>query len=109
MGQRGRINASILGSEKITQQAMEAETQASRIEQQRTGKETRQPSFNCDMVYHTHSSVNVSSVWQQVQTSTRTIAVPYLTNTKALVKGEELIMSFVVKSEQRQKHKPTGM
>ena len=64
------------------------------------------PSFNCELEDHTHSSVNIATVGLCVL-CTRTIKVPYLTNSKALAKGEELILPHVVEAKEKQQVKRT--
>ena len=43
--------------------------------------------------------MNIANVGKTVLTSTGTVSVPYLTNKKALVPGEELIVPFIARAK----------
>ena len=59
------------------------------------------PSFNCELTEISHSSVNIGTVGGRVVNCTRLVSVPYLTNSKPLVKGEELILEAVIRTKPR--------
>ena len=50
------------------------------------------PDFNCKIVNKVHTVVDIATVGDQNLTSTRLITVPYITNVKDVLEGEELIV-----------------
>ena len=54
------------------------------------------PNFNCEIVARKHTYLAIGAVEsQKSMTSTRIISVPYMTNNKDVVEGEELIVKHV--------------
>ena len=92
---------------RITQQQLDKEIEAC-IRRNKTavaGTEWPIPSFNCEFQRYSQSQVNIATVGNTSVTGSRLVHVPILTNCKALVKGEELLMQLtvVVKKKQQQK------
>ena len=63
----------------------------------RTGESENVPEFNCQIVTKVHQIVSIASAGGQSLTSTRSISVPFMTNSKDVVQGEELICELVVR------------
>jgi len=71
------------------------------------GKQEAIPSINCELEEQVHSFVHIATVGQCVVNCTRLIKVPFLTNIKALKKGEELLLSLVVQVKEKRAVKRT--
>ena len=90
---------------RITPQQLDKEIDAC-VKRNKTavaGKEEIVPSFNCQFQEYAQSSVTLSTVGTSVANCARIVKVPLLTNSKALAKGEELILPLVVETETKEK------
>ena len=72
-------------------------------EMKTTGEEQKLPQFNSQIVTSVHNCLAMAGVGEQPLTSTRWITVPYITNSKDLEEGSELIVQHVPRV---QKNKP---
>ena len=65
------------------------------------------PEFNCELVTKVHPIISIADVWGQRLTSTRFIGVPFMTNSKGVVKGEELICEHALRPKPKRAVKRT--
>ena len=86
---------------RITNAKLQEERQAILLDIQRTGERKNVPEFNCEIVTVHHPSASIAKVGDQSVSSTRFVGVPFMTNSKDVLQGEELICELVV----RPKHK----
>ena len=64
------------------------------------------PDFNCKIVNKVHTVVDIATVGDQNLTSTRLITVPYITNVKDVLEGEELIVRHYPRATIKKASKP---
>ena len=82
---------------RITTAKLQEERQAVLAEIRKTGQRRNVPEFNCEIVAKVHPTMCIASIGAQSVTSTRSISVPFITNVKDVVQGEELICELVVR------------
>ena len=82
---------------RISDAALQAERQAVLAEIRSTGPSRNVPEFNCEIVTKVHPTMCIASIGAQSVTSTRFISVPFITNVKDVVQGEELICELVAR------------
>jgi len=92
---------------RLTTKQLQNEVEDKTNEQKQTGVRPMFPSFNCELTEIIHSVVNIATVGNGVVNCTRLVHVPYLTNSKPLAKGEELILQVVTQTKPRQPAKRT--
>ena len=71
----------------------------------KTGQQRNVPAFNCEIVYKVHTTVCIASMGAQKVCSTRFITMPFITNVKDVVLGEELICELVKPHKPEKKRK----
>ena len=69
---------------------------------QRTGESLNVPEFNCEIVTVHHPSMSIASVGEQSESSTRLVGVPFMTNSKDVLQGEELICELVLRAKPKE-------
>ena len=57
------------------------------------------PEFNCEIVTVHHPSMSLARVGEQSVSSTRFVGVPFMTNSKDVLQGEELICELDVRAK----------
>ena len=76
---------------RITSRKLEEEQKAVLEDIRKRGQQRNVPEFNCEIVSQTHPTMCIASMGTQSVTSTRFVTMPFMTNVKAVVRGEELI------------------
>ena len=76
---------------RIPRHKLEEEQKAVLQDIRKTGIQRNVPAFNCEIVSKVHPTMCIASMGTQSVTSTRFVTMPFMTNTKAVVRGEELI------------------
>ena len=82
---------------RISDAALQAERHTVLAEIRSTGPSRNVPEFNCEIVTKVHPTMCIASIGAQSVTSTRFISVPFITNVKDVVQGEELICELVAR------------
>ena len=77
---------------KITSEALQQEKYQIAKQMKQTGEKHKMPQFNCQFVIRVHNIPSIAEVGDRPLNSTRFISVPYITNTKELARGDELIV-----------------
>ena len=77
---------------KITSEALQREKDQIAKQMKQTGEKQKMPQLNCQFVTRVHNRPSIAEVGDRPLNSTRFISVPYITNTKELAEGDELIM-----------------
>ena len=88
--------------QRITNDALKQEREQILKEMKTTGEKQKLPQVNSQTVTCVHKCLAMDGVGEQPLTSTRWITVPYITNSKDLEEGDELIVQHVPRV---QKHK----
>ena len=97
------------GVRRLTPQQLDKEIEAC-IRRNKTavaGKEEIIPSFNCALEVCSHSAVTLATVGDAVVNCTKIVKAPVLINSKALAKGEELILPLAVEAKDKHQSKRT--
>ena len=81
---------------RITNAKLQEERRAILLDIQRTGERKNVPEFNCEIVTKVHPAMCIASLGEEAVSSTRFVSVPFMTNVKDVVKGEELICELTV-------------
>ena len=76
---------------RIPSNKLEEEQKAVLEDIRKTGQKRNVPAFNCEIVSKVHPTMCIASMGTQSVTSTRFVTMPFMTNVKAVVQGEELI------------------
>ena len=63
------------------------------------------PEFNCEIVSKVHPTMCIASMGTQSVTSTRFVIMPFITNVKDVVLGEELICELAKLEKPQKKRK----
>ena len=82
---------------RIDKKTLTQERQAVLDDIQRTGESLNVPQFNCEIVTKVHPAMCIASLGEKAVSSTRFVSVPFMTNSKDVVQGEELICELVVR------------
>ena len=77
---------------RITDAELRQEQNQALTRMTRTGETLRLPNFNCAIVTKVHTKLDIATVGDQNLTSTGLITVPYITNVKDVLEGEDLIV-----------------
>ena len=77
---------------RISNDALQHEKDEMTKQMKQTGEKQKLPQFNCQLATRVHNCLSVADVGEHCLTSTRFIIVPYITNTKELAEGDELIV-----------------
>ena len=94
---------------RLTPQQLDKEVEAC-LKRNKTavaGKEENIPTFNCGFQEYNQSTTTIATFPETVLNETKLVKVPMLTNTKALAKGEELILRQTVQAKEKQAPKRT--
>ena len=65
------------------------------------------PEFNCEIVTKVHPAMCIASLGEEAASSTRFVSVPFMTNVKDVVKGEELICELTASAKLKKATKRT--
>ena len=76
---------------RIPSSKLEEEQKAVLEDIRKTGQQRNVPAFNCEIVSKVHPTMCIASMGTQSVTSTRYVTMPFITNVKAVGRGEELI------------------
>ena len=80
---------------RINNAKLQEERQAILVDIQRTGEKKNLPEFNCEIVTKVYLVACIASLLEKTVSSTRSVSVPFITNVKDVVKGEELICQHI--------------
>ena len=80
---------------RISNAKLQDERKAVVDEIRKTKAKLNVPEFNCEIVTKVHPTMCIASVGAQSVTSTRFVSVPFITNVKDVVQGEELICELL--------------
>ena len=92
---------------RITNAKLQEERQAILLDIQRTGERKNVPEFNCEIVTKVHPAMCIASLGEKPVSSTRFVSVPFMTNVKDVVKGEELICELTAIAKPKKATKRT--
>jgi len=90
---------------RITSAKLAEEKKAVVEDMRKTGKVRNVPEFNCTIVNKVHPTISIASIGTQSMTSTRFVTMPFITNVKDVVQGEELICEQVIRAKPEVKKK----
>ena len=90
---------------RITNDALQHEKDEMTKEMKNTGEKQKMPQFNCQFANRVHNCLSVADVGEQCLSSTRFVTVPYITNTKELAEGDELIVQHVPRAKKKSQKK----
>ena len=83
---------------RLTTDQLQTETNHLLAQQKNSGEKQKIPKFNCEIVHRNHTYVAIGTAeGQKSLGSTRIIGVPFITNSKDLAEGEELIVKHVAR------------
>ena len=80
------------GVRRLTEAALKQEQDSVTAHFNKTGQEMPMPAFNCEITTRTFTDTLIAIAGGQNVTTTRSITIPIITNTKDVLEGEELIM-----------------